>query len=108
MDDVFKKFFNLGIEMQNKVIDLVDELVSEEETQDEKNTDLLKDIKAKLDVTKEKGEKLINDIGDSVLGKSPIATQSEVDELRNEIKTLAERINALEGQLNKNTTQTKK
>ena len=93
MYDTLKKVLSTGVEMQNKMIDFLDELVRKGKVGDEERAGFMKDVHEKLEASKEKGEELINDISDRLIERSPFVAKKEVEELRSEIRTLRKRIN---------------
>ena len=96
MYDMFKKILTSGVEVQNKMIDFLDELVQKGKIDEEERKSFLDDIHEKLETSKEKGEELINDISDRVIERSPFVAKKEVEELRSEIRTLRKHVTKLE------------
>ena len=96
MYDMFKKILTSGVEVQNKMIDFLDELVQKGKIDDEERKSFLDEVHEKLESSKEKGEELLNDISDRVIEKSPFVAKKEVDELRSEIRTLRKHVTKLE------------
>ncbi len=101
MSDVIKKMFDSGIDMQNKMFDFLGDLAKAEKTEDGEKSDFMKEIHEKLNVSKEKGEKLIDDISDSDLEQTPMATHRDIHDLRDSLNSLCKRIDALEGKKQK-------
>ena len=96
MYDTLKKILSSGVEMQNKMIDFLDELVQKGKIDDEERKSFLDEVHEKLETSKEKGEELLNDISDRLVERSPFVAKKEVDELRSEIRTLRKHITKLE------------
>jgi polyhydroxyalkanoate synthesis regulator phasin len=71
-------------------------LVQKGKIGDEERVGFMKEVHEKLEVSKEKGEELINDISDRLMERSPFVAKKEVEELRSEIRTLRKQINKLE------------
>ena len=96
MYDTLKKVLSSGVEMQNKMIDFLNELVQKGKIDDDERKSFLDEVHEKLETSKEKGEELLNDISDRLVERSPFVAKKEVDELRSEIRTLRKHITKLE------------
>ena len=96
MYDTMKKVLSAGVEVQNKMIDILDELVQKGKIDDEERTSFIKEIHEKLDASKEKGEELINDISDRLMERSPFVPRKELDELASEVRAIRKQVNKLE------------
>lgn len=107
MYDTLKKILTAGVDAQNKMIDFLDEMVQKGKIDEEERAGFMKEFHEKLETSKEKGEELLNDITDRLLERSPFVAKKEIDELRDEIRTLRKQVNKLVKSQKETETKTK-
>jgi polyhydroxyalkanoate synthesis regulator phasin len=107
MYDTLKRILSTGVEVQNKMIDFLDELVQKGKIDEEERKTFVKEIHEKIETSREKGEELINDICDRLMERSPFVAKKELEELRTEVRNIRKHLNKID-KSHKEESQTKK
>ncbi len=97
MYDLIKKIINAGLDVQDKVVDSLDELVSKGKIDPADREKFIKDLDKKLSETKDKGEDFINEVAKKVSIKNPFVAKDEITALEKKIEKLEKKINQMEG-----------
>lgn len=97
MYDILKKIVVAGLDAQDKVIDLMDEMIKKGKIKEEDREKLLKEIDKKFGDSKGKGEELVNEIVDTITKKNPFVSKKEVSDLEKKIQSLEKKISSMEG-----------
>lgn len=97
MYDLFRKVISAGLEIQDKVVDSLDELVKKGKINEKDREKFLKDLDKKIEETKDKGEEFTNEIIDKLSIKNPFAARKEFEDLQEKVKQLEKKLHKLEG-----------
>jgi polyhydroxyalkanoate synthesis regulator phasin len=97
MQDVVKKLIEFGLEAQSRTAEFLSNTLSKARMDEEERKQFVQDLDKKLEQSREKGEKLMRDILDKMPNPSLFARHKDVEELRQRVERLEERVQALEG-----------
>ena len=98
MQDIIKKFVEFGLETQNRAVDFLTNVLDKARMEEEDREKFVGDLDRKVAETKEKSEKLLKDFMEKVPNPIIFARQKEVEELKQKLQDLEERVKALETQ----------
>jgi polyhydroxyalkanoate synthesis regulator phasin len=96
MQDIIKKFVEFGLETQNRAVDFLTSVLDRTRMEEEERKSFVDDLDRKVAETREKSEKLLKDLIEKVPNPINFARQKEVDELKQKLQELEERVSALE------------
>jgi polyhydroxyalkanoate synthesis regulator phasin len=96
MQDIIKKFVEFGLETQNRAVGFLTGVLDKTRMEEEERKSFVDDLDRKVAETREKSEKLLKDLIEKVPNPMIFARQKEVDELKQKLQELEERVNALE------------
>ena len=97
MQDIIKKFVEFGLETQNRTVDFLTGVLEKARMDEEERKGFVDDLDRKVSESREKSEKLLKDLADKIPNPLCFARQDEIDELKNKIQELEERLKTLEG-----------
>jgi polyhydroxyalkanoate synthesis regulator phasin len=100
MQDIVKKFVEFGLETQNRAVDFLTGVLDKARMEEEEREKFVGDLDRKVAETREKSEKLLKDFMEKVPNPMSFARQTEVEELKQKLQELEERVKALETQAN--------
>ena len=98
MQDIVKKLVEFGLETQNRAVDFLTSVLDKARMEEGEREKFVGDLDRKVAETREKSEKLFKDLIDKVPNPIAFARQKEVDELKQKLQELEERVKALETQ----------
>jgi polyhydroxyalkanoate synthesis regulator phasin len=98
MQDILKKLVEFGLETQNRAVDFLTSALDKARMEEEDRKKFVGDLERKVAETREKSEKLLKDLIEKVPNPMVFARQKEVDELKQQLQELEERVKALEAQ----------
>lgn len=96
MFDIIQKALLAGLGMQEKVKELVDELVKKGELSESQGAKLIKEWSEKAGATKDEFDKNIRELVNKAIEKVNFPTRKEIDELSDKVKALTKRVKRLE------------
>jgi polyhydroxyalkanoate synthesis regulator phasin len=96
MQDIIKKFVEFGLETQNRAVDFLTGVLDKARMSEEERKSFVDDLDRKVGETREKSEQLLKDLVEKVPNPIIFARQKEVDELKQKILELEERLKTLE------------
>ncbi len=97
MYELMKKIVETGLEVQNKSIDFIDEMIKKGKIDEEDREKFFKELEEKMSGSKEKWDEFINEVTKKLEIKNPFASNQEIKELREKVDKLDERVKELEG-----------
>jgi polyhydroxyalkanoate synthesis regulator phasin len=97
MQDIIKRFVELGLETQNRAVDFLTGVLEKARMDEEERKGFVDDLDRKVSESREKSEKLLKDLADKIPNPLSLARQDEIDELKQKIQELEERLKTLEG-----------
>jgi polyhydroxyalkanoate synthesis regulator phasin len=100
MQDIIKKFVELGLETQNRAVDFLTTVLDKARMDEEERKSFVDDLDRKVAETREKSEKLVKDFVESIPTPGDFARQKDVDELKQKLVELEERVKNLEAKSN--------
>ena len=100
MQDIVKKFVEFGLETQNRAVDFLTGVLDKARMEEDERQKFVGDLDRKVAETREKSEKLLKDLFEKVPNPMIFARQKEVEELKQKLQELEERVKALETQAN--------
>ena len=96
MQDIIKKFVEFGLETQNRAVDFLTDVLEKARMDDEERKSFVDDLDRKVSETRDRSEKLLKDLADKIPNPIGFARQDEIDELKNKIQELEERLKIME------------
>jgi polyhydroxyalkanoate synthesis regulator phasin len=96
MQDIIKKFVEFGLETQNRAVEFLTDALDKARMNEEERKTFVDDLDRKVGETREKSEQLLKDLVDKVPNPIIFARQKEVDELKQKLLELEERLKTLE------------
>lgn len=96
MQDIIKKFVEFGLETQNRAVDFLTSVLDKTRMEEEERKSFVDDLDRKVAEAREKSEKLLKDLIEKVPNPINFSRQTDVDELKQKLQELEERVNALE------------
>jgi len=94
--EVWQKALMAGVGMQEKIKDMVDELVKKGELSESQGAKLIKEWSDKAGATKDEFEKSIKDLIQKAVEKINFPTRKEFDELNKKVDSLSEIVKNLQ------------
>ena len=99
MSEALKKIVDFGLETQNRLVEFLSDFLNKARMDEDERKQFVADLGDKLERNREKGEKLVKDLVDKMPNPMIFAKQREVEELKQKIGELEERVKALEARL---------
>ncbi len=96
MHDIIKKFVEFGLETQNRAVDFLTGVLDKARMEEKERNEFVADLDRKVAETREKSEKLLKDLAEKIPNPVIFARQKDVDELKQRIEKLEERLQAIE------------
>jgi polyhydroxyalkanoate synthesis regulator phasin len=96
MQELIKKFVELGLDAQNRMVNFFTDVLDKARMDEEERQQVVEDLNQKMTDSKEKSEKLLKDLLDKVPNPIIFARQKDLEELQKRVEQLEQRLAALE------------
>jgi polyhydroxyalkanoate synthesis regulator phasin len=96
MQEIVKKFLDLGLETQSRMADFLTSILSKARMDEEERKRFVAELEQKFEHSREKGEKLLHELSEKIPGPLHLTKHKELEELKKKVEELEERIKALE------------
>jgi polyhydroxyalkanoate synthesis regulator phasin len=96
MSEALKKIVDFGLETQSRLVDFLSDFLSKARMDEGERKQFVADLGEKLERNRERGEKLVKDLVDKMPNPMIFAKQRELEELKQKVEEMEERVRTLE------------